>query len=336
MLSTKALTVVKIAVIATVVAATVVTSTAKLTPGPATNSHVVLHLSEALPNNNPVTIAMRRFATLVRTRTRGRVVVKVYAGGQFGGEDGEIMLTQLGVIDMTRINAVALANVVPSVGVFTLPYIFRNTAQKYRVLDGPVGKQVRQDMTHYGLIGFDYLEAGTRSFYTRKKIIRNLGDLKGLKIRVQPSRITTRMIELLGAVPTPMNFAEVYSALQTGVVDGAENDFVTYYTSDHYEVAPYYTEDKHLSPPAVLVMNRKKFLSLPSAYQKAIRWAAHRAALFERRTMSAAESQAEAKVKAAGVKIIHINTAPFRKAVMPLYKEFPQYSNLIQEIDNTK
>lgn len=336
MLSTRAGAIVKLALIVTVVSVAIIASKTKFTSEHTTNSRLVLSLSEALPNNNPVTVAMRRFATLVRAKTHGKVIVNVYAGGQLGQEDGEIMLTQLGVIDLTRVNAVALANVVPSVGVFTLPYIFRNTAQKYRVLDGPVGKRVRDDMTHYGLIGFDYLEAGTRSFYTSKKVIRNLGDLKGLKIRVQPSRITTRMIELLGGVPTPMNFAEVYSALQTGVVDGAENDFVTYYTSDHYEVAPYYTEDEHLSPPAVLVMNRSKFLSLPVKYQRAIRWAAHKAAMFERRTMFAAEKEAEARVRAAGVKIIRINTAPFRKAVMPLYGEFPQYSRLIREINNTK
>ena len=299
-------------------------------------SPVVLHLAEALPESNPVTVAMRLFSDLVQEKTAGGVLVKVYSSAQLGQEPEAIEQVQLGIIDMTRINSVALANVSPTISIFTLPYIFRGFDHKYRVLDGEVGRQVRRDMALVGLVGFDYMEAGSRSFYTRTKIIKTLADLKGLKIRVQPSPITIRMMELLGAVPTPMNFGEVYSSLSTGVVDGAENDYVSYYTSGHYEVAPFYTEDNHLSPPAILIMNRNKFNSLPDAYQKSVREAAHEAAMFERDFMRRSNYEAKIKMLSAGVEIFVPDTAPFRAAVMPIYNEYPAYADLIRKINATE
>ena len=197
--------------------------------------------------------------------------------------------TQAGVIDLARVNSVVLANVSPSMGVFTLPYIFAGWDHKYKVLDGDIGDDVLADLEDVGLIGFPFMDAGSRSFYTVKgKTIAKIEDLEGLKIRVQPAPISIRMMELLGAVPTPMNYGEVYSSLQTGVIDGAENDFVSYLTSAHYEVAPNYVEDGHLSPPAVLIMNKSKFDSLPADQQEAIKKAGHEAALFEREIMRAA------------------------------------------------
>lgn len=300
---------------------------------PAPGSQITLRLAEALPDTNPVTISMRKFADLVEKKTGGGVKVKVYSSAQLGQEPDAIELVRLGIIDLTRINSVALANVSRSIGVFTLPYIFRNYDHKYKVLDGEMGHKVRTDMNQIGLIGFDYMEAGSRCFYTRAKPINSLEDLKGLKIRVQPSRITIRMIELLGAVPTPMNFGEVYSSLSTGVVDGAENDYVSYSTSGHYEVAPFYVEDNHLSPPAILIMNHAKFTSLSPEHQKAISEAAHEAALFERDFMRQSNLEAKEKMKAANVTISTIDTAPFRAAVKPIYDEFPSYSDMIAQIE---
>lgn len=328
--------IVRIGVILVVVTASVAALKMPLGGPRAGRSPVILRLAEALPESNPVTVAMRKFAGLVKAKTAGKVIVKLYSSAQLGQEPEAIEQVRLGIIDMTRINAVALANVSPSVGVFTLPYIFRNNTHKYKVLDGAVGDEVRADLQQVGLLGFDFLEAGSRSFYTRSRIIRKLDDLRGLKIRVQPSRITIRMIELLGAVPTPMNFGEVYSSLSTGVVDGAENDYVSYYTSGHYEVAPYYTEDNHLSPPAILIMNRAKFTALPAAYQEAIRQAAHESALFERKFMSESNRQAKIKVAQAGVTITAIDNTPFREAVKPIYKEYRAYSQLITQIEQTE
>ncbi len=298
---------------------------------------IVLRLAEGLPETNPVTVAMHKFAELVAEKTNGKVIVKVHASGQLGQQVETIEQTRLGIIDFTRTNTVVLANVSPSIGVLTLPYIFRDRKHKYQVLDGDIGRDVRNELQDIGLIGFDFLDSGERSFYTRDgKEITRLADMKGLKIRVQPAPIMIRMIELLGAVPTPMNYGEVYSAIQTGVVDGAENDFVSYATSGHYEVARNYVEDAHLSPPAMLLMNLKKFKSLPVNLQEAISEAAKEVALFERKLMYQANQDAKAMLLAKGVSIKAIDTSEFRQAMAPIYEEFPMYRTYIERIKGVK
>lgn len=312
--------------------ATVIAAAALFAAG-AAQAEVVLRLAENQPDDNPVTIAMREFAKLVDEKTKGGVKVEVYAGAQLGQEPETIEQTQAGIIDLARVNSVVLANVSPSMGVFTLPYVFRDAEHKYKVLDGEVGKEVTADLEKVGLVGFPYMEAGTRNFYTRAgKPVKSLEDLKGLKIRVQPARISTRMVELLGATPTPMNYGEVFSALQTGVIDGAENDYVSYVTSSHYEAAPNLIEDGHLSPPAILVMNKQKFDSLSEEHRKAIVEAADEAAKFERKAMFAANEEAKKKVEAAGVTIVSVDNEPFRKAVEPIYDEFPALKPFIARI----
>lgn len=296
---------------------------------------ITLRLSENLTDSNPTTIAMRKFAELVAQKTDGKVQVKVYANAQLGQGTEAIEQVRLGVIDFARVNSVILSNVSPSIGVFTLPYIFKDTRHSRKVLDGPVGDDVLRDLNGYNLVGFHYMEAGFRSFYTREGItINSLDDLKGLKIRVQPSPISIRMIELLGGVPTPMNYGEVYSSIQTGVIDGAENDHVSYIMSGHYEVAPKYSEDKHLSPPAILIMNHSKFKSLSSKHQQAVREASFESAAFQRGLMDKGASDAIIKLKAAGVTIIPLDNAPFAEAVKPIYDEYPAYKQLIERIRN--
>lgn len=303
---------------------------------PMASAETVLRLAENQPDTNPVTVAMYRFADLVSQYTNGDVTVKVFSGAQLGQETETIEQTQAGIIDMARVNTVTLANVTPSVGVFTLPYIFRSSKHKYSILDGTVGSEVRAEMADVGLVGFDYMEAGSRSFYTRNGApVTKLADLKGLKIRVQNSPISIRMVELLGGVPTPMNYGEVYSSLQTGVIDGAENDFVSFHTSGHYEVAKNYVVDAHLSPPAILIMNKAKFDNLPAAQQQAISNAAREAALYERELMFAANEKAQVTVEAAGVTVSAIDNGPFQAAILPIYGEFPHLSDYVTRIRST-
>jgi tripartite ATP-independent transporter DctP family solute receptor len=304
-----------------------------VTSGGGAEAQTTLRLAENQPDDNPVTIAMHRFAELVEEKTGGEVVVEVYSGAQLGQEPETIEQAQAGVIDLARVNSVVLANVSPSMGAFTLPYVFRDVEHKYKVLDGEVGQEVLADLEQVGLIGFDYMEAGTRNFYTRaERPVTSIEDLEGLKIRVQPARISTRMVELLGATPTPMNYGEVYSALQTGVIDGAENDYVSFLTSSHYEVAPNLIEDGHLSPPALLLMNLARFQSLPEEQQAAIREAAAEAAEFEREAMLKANEEAKTKVEEAGVTVTTIDNAAFREAVAPIYDEFSGLKPLVDRI----
>ncbi|UJQ94658.1 TRAP transporter substrate-binding protein [Mariluticola halotolerans] len=303
----------------------------------AASAQTVLRLAENQPDSNPVTVAMYRFADLVKEYSNGDVVVQVFAGAQLGQEPETIEQAQAGIVDFARVNSVVLANVSPSMGVFTLPYIFRNNEHKYAVLDGEIGQQVSADLAKVGLVGFDYMDAGSRSFYTVEgKPITSIEDMAGLKIRVQPAPISTRMVELLGAVPTPMNYGEVYSSLQTGVIDGAENDYVSYQTSGHFEVAPNYVEDAHLSPPAVLIMNKAKFDGLPADQQDAIKRAAKDAAIYEREIMMAANVEAKKTVEAGGATVTVIDNAPFQAAVAPIYEEFPDLLDLIEQIKAVK
>lgn len=297
------------------------------------SAQTILRLAENQPEDNPVTVAMHRFAELVEDYSNGEVVVQVFSGGQLGQEPETIEQAQAGVVDFARVNSVVLANVSPSMGVFTLPYIFRDNDHKYTVLDGDIGTAVLEDLANVGLVGFDYMDAGTRSFYTVEgKPVTELEDLQGMKIRVQPAPISIRMVELLGAVPTPMNYGEVYSSLQTGVIDGAENDFVSYQTSGHYEVAPNYVEDGHLSPPAILVMNKARFDGLGEEQQKAIRDAARDAAHYEREIMQEANDAARQTVIDAGAEVVEIDNAPFQAAVQPIYEEFPDLADMIEQI----
>lgn len=294
---------------------------------------VVLRLAESLTEENPATKAMHIFAKLASEKTEGKLLIKVHSGGQLGEEIEAIEQTRMGIIDLTRANAIVLANVSQSMGVFTLPYIFRDQVHKYQVLDGDIGIDVRNKLKDVGLIGLNFLESGPRSFYTRAEHpIKTLADMKGLKIRVQPAPIMIRMIELLGAVPTPMNYGDVYSAIQTGVVDGAENDYFSYLSSSHFEVARNYIEDYHLSAPAVLLMNQRKFLSLPEKFQKAIIEAATEAALIERQMMNQENNDAKLTLLEKNVSITKIDASPFRTAMEPIYQEFPQYADYIERI----
>lgn len=295
-------------------------------------AQTTLRLAENQPEDNPVTVAMRRFADLVEEKTGGEVVVEVYSGGQLGPEPETIEQTQAGIIDLTRVNSVGLANVSPSMGVVTLPYIFSGPEHKYRVLDGEVGEELRADLEDQGLVGFEFMEAGTRNFYAREAPFESIEDLQGRKIRVQPAPISIRMVELVGATPTPMNYGEVYSALQTGVIDGAENDYVSYLTSSHYEVAPYVMEDGHLSPPAILLMNKARFDSLPEDQRQAIAEAAREAAMFEREAMFSANEEAKKTVMNAGVTVVEVDPAPFQEAVQPIYDELDELKPLIERI----
>jgi tripartite ATP-independent transporter DctP family solute receptor len=290
---------------------------------------IVMRLAENQPDNNPVTVAMNIFAELVEEKTNGEIVVEVYANAQLGQEPETIEQAQTGVVEFARVNSVVLAEVAPEIGVFTLPYVFANWDHKYRVLDGEIGQAALDSLEDVGLMAFAYMDAGTRNFYTTEPV-RSLADLQGMKIRVQPSEISIRMVELLGAVPTPMNYGEVYSALQTGVIDGAENDYVSYYTSSHYEVAPYYSLDGHLSPPAILLMNKATFDSLSTEHQTAIREAAIEASLQERELMSAFQDESREAVLASGVEIFEVDVTEFQDAVASIYDQFPQYAETIR------
>ncbi|MFA5447945.1 MAG: TRAP transporter substrate-binding protein [Sphaerochaeta sp.] len=289
-------------------------------------------LAENQPANNPISKGMLMFADLVKEKTDGKVLIEVYMDAQLGSESETIDQVQAGTLDLARINTSALASTADEVGVFTLPYVFTGMEQKYKVLDGEVGKSVIEALKKYNMIGLEFWEAGSRNFYTTKKPIRSVADVKGLKIRVQPSEVAIKMVELLGGAATPMDYGEVYQGLQTGVIDAAENDFVSYYTSGHYEVAKYFSLDGHMAPPAMVIMSAKSWDKLNDSQKQAVREAAVEASRWQRKAMDDFQNESRAAVEAAGCQVFDVDAKAFQDMVSPMYDLYPQYKDVIEKI----
>ena len=276
---------------------------------------------------------MHKFADLVKEYTEGTVTIEVYSNAALTDEASSIDQLQLGSLDFSRVNTNSLAPTVDEFGVFAMPYLFTSTEQKYRALDGEAGDAVMAKLDDYGMVGLYFWEAGARCFYTTSKPIRTVEDLKGMKIRVQQTEVAISMVRALGAEATPMDYAEVFQGLQTGIVDGAENDFVSYYTSGHYEVAKYYSLDQHMAPPAILLMSKTSWDKMSEAQQEAVRKAAYEAAVWQRQAMQDYQQESRAACEAAGCEIIDVDVASFQQAVSSVYDEYPRYSEIVAMIN---
>lgn len=312
-------------------------STAVFAGGSKEESGVItFKLAENQPANNPVSQGMEKFAELVEQKTNGTVKVEVYLNAQLGSETETIDQVQAGTLDFARVNTSALQATADEFGVYSLPFIFTSTEQKYNVLDGEIGAQLDQILEdQYNMKNLCYLEAGSRNFYTTDKPITSVADMKGLKVRVQPSNVAIKMVELLGGAATPMDYGEVYQGLQTGVIDAAENDFVSYYTSGHYEVAPYYSLDGHMAPPAVLIVSLNAWNKLSPEQQAAVQEAADEAAAWQRKAMDDYQNESRAAVEAAGCQVIDVDVKEFQDAVASIYDMYPQYAEYIEAIRAT-
>lgn len=297
--------------------------------GPALN----FKLAENQPEGNPITDGMYMFAELAKEYTDGTVTIDVYPNAALTDEASSIDQLQLGTLDLSRVNTNSLAPTVDSFGVFAMPYLFASTEQKYTALDGEVGTLVCADLDAYNMVALYFWEAGARCFYTTKTPIRTVEDLKGMKIRVQQTEVAISMVRALGAEATPMDYAEVFQGLQTGIVDGAENDFVSYYTSGHYEVAKNYSLDQHMAPPAILLMSKASWEKMTEAQQEAVQKAAYEAAVWQRQAMQDFQDESRAKCEEAGCEIIEVDIPSFQTAVASVYDEYPQYKEIVDMIN---
>jgi tripartite ATP-independent transporter DctP family solute receptor len=297
---------------------------------------IVLKLAENQPDDYPTTIGDKEFAKLVEEKTDGRYKVEVYSGGQLGDEKSVIEQVQLGTIDLARVNGSPLAEFSKDLGVLSMPYLFRDEAHQWDVLNGETGDELLQTLESASLVGLTYYDSGDRSFYNSKKKVEKPEDLKGLKIRVQESSLFISMIESLGASPTPMAYGEVYSALQTGVIDGAENNFPSYYSSNHYEVAKYFTLDGHSRVPEIVIASKVLWDKLSDEDKKAFEEAARESQDVQREAWKELVEKSKQEVEAAGSEIIEItDTAPWREAVQPVYDKFgDQYKEWIEKIES--
>ncbi|MBL1435709.1 MAG: TRAP transporter substrate-binding protein [Rhodobacteraceae bacterium] len=312
MKSWKSLSTTLLASAAIVVSATIVSA-----------ADLMLRASDTHPDGYPTVAAVVYMGELLEERSNGRIGIDMFHSAQLGEEKDTIEQTRLGVIDLNRVSLGPFNNLIEETKIPSLPYIFRSVAHMHTVMDGPIGDEILAAFEAHGLIGLAFYDGGSRSFYNSVRPIRSIEDLEGLKFRVMQSDLFVEMVNSLGANATPMPYGEVYSSIQTGVIDGAENNWPSFESSGHYEVAGYYTLDQHLIVPEVLVMSSAAWEKLSADDQAMVRQAARDSVPYMRELWEAREAVSEARVREAGVEIItEIDKAPFIAAMAPVYERF--------------
>jgi tripartite ATP-independent transporter DctP family solute receptor len=268
----------------------------------------------------PTVAAVQWLGEQLERVTEGRVAIRVYHSGQLGREGDTIDLTRFGAIDITRVNFAAINNPFPLTRVAALPYVFDSTAHMRRAMDGAPGREILADFERRGLIGLAIYDSGVRCVYNVRRPIHTPGDLVGLKLRVPPSDIFIHLLRGLGANPTPLAFGEVYSALQTHLIDGAENNIKSFDSSRQFEVARYWSETRHSYSPEALVISKRTYDRLIRSDQERLRELAAASVPRMREAWDAAETASRAKVTADGVAVNDVNLEAFRRASEPLLK----------------
>jgi tripartite ATP-independent transporter DctP family solute receptor len=315
---------------------------AAVAAGSAQAQSVVLKASDVHAAGYPTVVAVENMGKKLAAATNGRITVAMYPAMQLGGEKEAIEQAQVGAIAFARVSVGALGPVVDDLNVFNMPYVFRNTAHMQKVIDGPIGQELLDKVTNSGkgLVGLAWMDAGARNFYNTKHPIKTVADLKGLKIRVIGNPIFVDMANAMGGNGVAMGYDQVFSALQTGVVDGAENNPPSFVFDNHYQVAKFYTLDEHLIVPEMVAMSKKIFDSLSKEDQALLIKFAREAQLEERKLWEAYEQQAMDKAKAAGIQIIQVSDAEkkkFQEAVKPVWDKYgPKYAATVKRIQEVQ
>ncbi|MBK8635457.1 MAG: TRAP transporter substrate-binding protein [Saprospiraceae bacterium] len=297
-----------------------------------------LKLAHSLDMTHSVHLGMEFMAKKVEEKSGGKLKIDIYPSGQLGSERQCLELLQIGSLAMTKVSGAVMENFSPKIEILSLPYIFRDKQHIYKVLDGPIGKQLLAECSQYWLRGLAFFDAGQRSFYT-KKPVRTPEDLKNIKLRVQESVTAINLVKALGASPTPISWGELYTALQQGVVDGAENNPPSFYLSRHYEQCKYYTLNEHTAVPDMLIMSTVFWDRLSDDEKRWISEAAQEATIHQRELWNISEQEALAAVEAAGVEIIRPDKSLFAaktQGLLDAYKSKPELYAIIQKIQETK
>ena len=294
----------------------------------------VLKLAHSLDVQSPVHRSMVYMAKRLTEISHGKMRIDIYPDGQLGAERELIELLQIGSLAMTKVSTSPLEGFVPEMKIYSLPYLFKDEKGLWKVLNGRIGKELLLAGQPYYLRGLCYYDAGSRSFYTKKRPILKPSDLRGLKIRVQKSATSFDMIRAMGGSPTPISWGELYTALQQGVVDGAENNPPSFYFSKHYEVCHYYSLDEHTMVPDVVLISTHIWNKLTPQEQKWLQQAADESVIYQRNLWKKVSDDCLAKVQAAGVKVFHPDKKPFQEAVQGIYKKYEgtHLGELIKEI----
>ncbi|HLF36287.1 MAG TPA: TRAP transporter substrate-binding protein [Cyclobacteriaceae bacterium] len=299
----------------------------------------ILKLGHGLDTSHPVHLAMLFMAESLEKKSAGKMKLEIYPAGQLGQERECLELLQIGSLAMTKVSAQIMENFAPDFQVFGLPYIFRDREHAFRVFDGPVGERLLNEGRKFWLLGLTFYDAGSRSFYTKDKPIFKPDDLRSLKIRVMPSTTAMNTVRAFGGSPTPIPWGELYTALQQGVVDGAENNSPSFYFSHHYEVCKFYSLNEHTIIPDVLLISTHVWDRLSESEKKWVSEAAEESAVYERKLWHDSEIKCLEEVRKAGVEIIYPDKAPFADKTQKVYDDYREnqsISELIRLIRETR
>jgi tripartite ATP-independent transporter DctP family solute receptor len=301
-----------------------------------TTDKKVIKLAHALDTSHPVHEAMEFMARRVKEKSNGHLEISIYPSQQLGTERECLELLQIGIVGITKVSAAVMEGIVPEFKVLSLPYIFRSKEHYFKVLDSEVGEELLLAGEEYWLHGLCYYDAGSRSFYSRDKLINKPEDLAGMKIRVMQSNTAIRMIKYLGGSATPISWGELYTALQGGVVDAAENNPPSFYLSRHYEVCKYYAINEHASIPDILVIGTRLWNSLDENERKVIKEAAIESAKYQRKLWKESEQKALEELQNAGVEIVYPDKEPFMKKVVPMYQNYKDDTKIYSLINRIR
>lgn len=267
-------------------------------------------------------------AERVYEKSNGLMRVEIYPSGQLGSQRENLEMLQIGSLAMTIVSAAVMENFAPSFRVFGLPYIFSDREHAHRVWDGDIGRDVMTDGEEFWLRGLAFYDAGSRSFYTNDRPIHHPDDLRGLKIRVMPSPMAVEMIRTFGGSPTPISWGELYTALQGGVVDGAENNPPSLYLSRHYEVSRHFSLNEHTRIPDVILISTKIWNTLSPQEQQWLQEAAYESAAHQRVLWLESERHSLQQLEEAGVNIIIPDKQPFIDRVQVMHSKFKEDETL--------
>ena len=291
------------------------------------------------PLDYPTTMTVKRIGEIISKKTNGKYNIRMYGNSALGPEKGTVEQTRIDAIDILRINTANFHDIVPESMVPSFPFIFRDIAHFRKTMNGPIGDEILAAFDKAGFVGLVMWESGARSIYARKPV-RHLSDTKGMKIRVQSSNLWISLVQAMGATPTVIPYADLYSALKNNVVDAAENNYSSYETSRHYEAAPIYSETGHVMAPEILVFSKKVWDTLTKEEQQIIRSAAKEATPYYIELWTKKEQASKEAAKKAGATFIEdVNKSEFSNAMKPVWDKFaptPELKALVQKIVNTK
>jgi len=291
----------------------------------------VLKLAHGLDPSHPVHNAMVYMAERCQEISGGELSIEIYPSGQLGSEQQCVELLQIGSLAITKVSAAVMESFTEEFKVLGLPYVFRSREHSFSVLDGEIGDELLLSTEPFWIRGLCFYDAGSRSFYTIDKPINHPDDLKGLKIRVMKSITAMEMEKAQGGSPTPISWGELYTALQSGVVDGAENNPPSFYTSHHYEVCKYYSLNEHTMVPDVLIVSLKVWSKLSDQEKKWLQQAADDSVPVQRKLWAESEKESLEIVQEAGVTINYPEKEPFAEKVTELLDSY-QDNELIYDL----